>query len=149
MIQNKKVKMILLGMFFSLGTMANPIVLVNGQSVEKTPSKISFDGDNVVVSFSDGTTQSQDMSTTVVKFTEETGVFFTKASYFQSNSIVKNSLSISGINETSDIAIYDTNGKICHKQKAGAESITIDVTGLKPAVYLLMVDNQIIKFIKE
>ena len=52
-----------------------PTVVVKGTAVEKTPVRITFNGDNAVVTFSDNTQQTEVMSDVVVRFDEDaTGI---------------------------------------------------------------------------
>lgn len=43
-------------------------VTINGQTVDKTVSEITFDGDNVTLSYSDGTSATEDMSLVKLAF---------------------------------------------------------------------------------
>ena len=52
-----------------------PTVVVKGTAVEKTPVRITFDGDQVVVTFSDQSQQTEPMSDVVVRFEDDaTGI---------------------------------------------------------------------------
>lgn len=61
----------------------------------------------------------------------------------------KDILSIRG-NVTDNICIIDISGKMCRLAKACAQDETeINVEDLMPGVYILTIDNQSIKFIKQ
>lgn len=45
------------------------VVTVNGQRQAQTVTKMTFNGDNLVLNFSDGTTQTVDMASVVITFT--------------------------------------------------------------------------------
>ena len=44
-------------------------VTVNGQKVNKTVNKLTFNGDNVVLNYADGSTQTVDMANVTIAFT--------------------------------------------------------------------------------
>lgn len=61
-------------MLLSLGTIVQAdnkqVVTVNGQTVDKTAQKLTFDRNNVVLHFTDGQTMTVDMADVVITFTE-------------------------------------------------------------------------------
>lgn len=61
-------------MLLSLGTIVQAdnkqVVTINGQTVDKTAQKLTFDRNNVVLHFTDGQTMTVDMSDVVITFTE-------------------------------------------------------------------------------
>ena len=61
---------------------------------------------------------------------------------------VKNSLSVSGITKDQQYEIYSMDGKMI-KTGTYSSGKTIDVNGLTKGVYLLKIENQNLKFIKE
>lgn len=61
---------------------------------------------------------------------------------------VKNSLSVSGITKEQQYEIYSMDGKMI-KTGTYSSGKTIDVNSLTKGVYLLKIDNQNLKFIKE
>ena len=46
-----------------------PVVTVNGQTTTQTVKKLTFNGDNVVLHFADGSTQEVDMADVTIAFT--------------------------------------------------------------------------------
>ena len=73
----KKIVTLLLSLFLTVGTAFadnSQIVFINGQKVEKVATKITFNGDNAVVSFSDGSSQSADMSQVVIYLNVSTDI---------------------------------------------------------------------------
>ena len=46
-------------------------ITINGSTVDKTVKKITFDGDNVILTYSDGYSQTEDMSLVKLAFTYE------------------------------------------------------------------------------
>lgn len=61
-------------MLLSLGTTVQAdnkqVVTINGQTVDKTAQKLTFDRNNVVLHFTDGQTMTVDMADVVITFTE-------------------------------------------------------------------------------
>lgn len=47
-------------------------ITVNGRTVEKTAVELTFDGDNVVLHFSDGTEETADMESVAIAFDNAT-----------------------------------------------------------------------------
>ena len=69
-----KVKLLTLLFFISVGTFpafadSEQVVTISGQKVAKTVTQLSFNGDNVILHFSDGTTQTVDMENVTITFT--------------------------------------------------------------------------------
>jgi hypothetical protein len=60
-----------------------------------------------------------------------------------------NSISIDHISQNGSYTIFSVLGEeIKHKAFEG-ENIKIDIRGLRPNIYFIEIDNQILKFIKE
>ena len=66
----KKVYFMLLGVLLSTAAMADnkQTVTIGGSQVSKTVKEITFDGDNVTLSYADGTDETQDMSLVKLSF---------------------------------------------------------------------------------
>ena len=47
-------------------------ITINGLAVNKTATELTFDGDNVILHFSDGTSQSADMESVSIVFNNST-----------------------------------------------------------------------------
>lgn len=77
-------------------------VSVDGTTVNKTVKEITFSGTDVVLSFTDGTTQTADMSTVNIAFDETTGV----------KTVSKDA------RRTADGRIYSLSGQYMGKDKA-------------------------------
>lgn len=70
----KKAYLLLLAGMLSTAVFAGSkqTVNINGQVIEKTVSEITFDGDNVVLQYSDNTSDQADMSLVTLSFTYQT-----------------------------------------------------------------------------
>ena len=129
-------------LLFSLGASANQKLTINGEEVQKTVATITFDGDNVVLTFSDQSQQTADMATVIISFD-------TDASAIHSlKSPVGSMLDISGLAEGTELTIYDAAGKKLSYTKAGKDRSTLSVENLKSGVYILKAGNKIVKFVK-
>ena len=66
----KKVYFMLLGVLLSTAVMADnkQTVTIDGAQVSKTVREITFNGDNVTLSYADGTDETQDMSLVKLSF---------------------------------------------------------------------------------
>jgi hypothetical protein len=119
---------------------------INGQTVDKLVSQITFNGDNVVFHFADNSTQSADMNTAVLSFSHATDI--QTLNLLQFKGVVGDAISLSGIADGSGIAIYDAAGHQQLSMKAQGTSVQIDVAAFQKGLYLLKVDKQVIKFMK-
>ena len=70
----KKAYLLLLAGMLSTAVFADSkqMVKIDGQLIEKTVSEITFDGDNVVLQYSDNTSDQADMSLVTLSFTYQT-----------------------------------------------------------------------------
>lgn len=70
----KKAYLLLLAAMFSTAVFAGSkqTVKIDGQVIDKTVTEITFDGDNVVLQYSDNTSDRGDMSLVTLSFTYQT-----------------------------------------------------------------------------
>ncbi len=141
--------------FFTLLTvammlLASPIkaattqtITINGEVVSKVVTQITFDGDNVILTFADDSFTTEDMGNVTISFSSITSI--KDISAFQMNKIVGDNLEIEGLAEGTEVSIYDISGK----QIFATKSSSINVSGLKSGVYVLKAGNQIVKFVKK
>ena len=131
--------------------MASPIkaettqtLIINGEPVEKVVTKITFNGDLAVLTFSDATEISEDMGNVILRFSSSpTSIKNVEA--FQLNNVVGDNLDINGLAEGTKVVIYDTSGK----DVITTNGSNINVSSLKPGMYILKAGNQVVKFIKK
>lgn len=71
----KKTYLLLLAGMLSTAVFAGSkqTIKIDGQVIEKTVSEITFDGDNVVLQYSDSTSDQADMSLVTLSFTYQEG----------------------------------------------------------------------------
>lgn len=119
-------------------------LIINGEVVEKIVTKITFEGDLAVLTFADASVSAEDMGNVVLRFTDSpTSIKDINA--FQLNKEVEGSLNISGLAEGTLIQIFDASGK----QVISTYDTTINVSSLKPGMYILKAGNKIVKFAKK
>ena len=131
--------------------MASPIkadttqtLIINGEVVEKIVTKITFEGDNAVLTFSDETNITEDMGNVILRFSSSpTSIKNVEA--FQLNNVVGGNLDINGLAAGAKVVIYDTSGK----DVITTNGSNINVSGLRPGMYILKAGNQIGKFVKQ
>ena len=131
--------------------MASPIkadttqtLIINGEVVEKIVTKITFEGDNAVLTFSDETNISEDMGNVILRFSSSpTSIKNVEA--FQLNNVVGDNLDINGLAEGTKVVIYDASGK----DVITTNGSNINVSGLRSGMYILKAGNQIVKFVKQ
>ena len=119
-------------------------LIINGEPVEKIVTKITFEGDNAVLTFSDETNISEDMGNVILRFSSSpTSIKNVEA--FQLNNVVGDNLDINGLAEGTKVVIYDASGK----DIITTYGSNINVNGLRPGIYILKAGNQIVKFVKQ
>ena len=119
-------------------------LIINGEVVEKVVTKITFEGDLAVLTFADETFISEDMGNVIMRFmSSPTSIKNVEA--FQLNKAVGDNLEIDGLVEGTQVQVFDATGK----QVFVTNDTTINVSSLKPGMYILKAGNQIVKFAKK
>jgi hypothetical protein len=119
-------------------------LIINGEVVEKVITKITFEGDLAVLTFADETVVSEDMGNVIMRFmSSPTSIKNVEA--FQLNKAVGDNLEINGLAEGTQVQVFDATSK----QVIVTNDPTINVSSLKPGMYILKAGNQIIKFAKK
>ena len=119
-------------------------LIINGEVVEKIVTKITFEGDLAVLTFADASVSAEDMGNVVLRFTDSpTSIKDINA--FQLNQAVDGSLNINGLAEGTLVQIFDASGKLM----TATYDTTINVSSLKPGMYILKAGNKIVKFAKK
>ena len=116
---------------------------VNGQTVSQTVVHMSFQGNNVLLSFADGTSLTTDMRAVSITFGSPASVGSLTAYTLQPP--VGNQLAIGPLPQGAWATLYDAGGK----QLLRTNQPVVDLKGLKPGIYLLKADSQVIKFTKK
>ena len=146
----KKIVTLLLSLFLTVGTAFadnSQVVIINGQEVQKVATKITFSGDNAIVTFSDGTTDTADMSQVVIYLNVSTDI--SKVQTFNFNGLIGDDIRLSNIAEGTTVTIYDATGKVLQQVKATDTTLSLNTASLKNGVYVLKAGNQIVKFLKK
>ena len=132
-------------LFFAFTVQAKKIqtLIINGEKVESVMARITFDGDNAVLTFTDQAMLTTDMENVKLSFIPED---------LTSIGIIKNTvnkkLSIEGLEAGTEITVYNTDGKQVLTTFASENSTNLKMTSLKKGVYLMKAGNQVVKFIK-
>jgi hypothetical protein len=119
-------------------------LVINGEVVEKVVTKITFEGDLAVLTFSDTSVITEDMSNIILRFSDSPSSI-QDINAFQLNNVVEGSLDIEGLAEGTQIQIFDASGK----QVIITCDSKINVSSLNPGMYILKAGNQIVKFVKQ
>ncbi|EFI71617.1 MULTISPECIES: T9SS type A sorting domain-containing protein [Segatella] len=141
---------------FSIGTSnawaandTNPTVTINGIQVEETLSKITFDGDHVILHFNaNDSQQSEDMEDVTITWNQTAGISSIKT-YQNLSNITGNTLNLQGIAPGERIELFDTSGKKCFQTRVSSESITLPLEHLTKGIYIIKVGHTFIKFQKK
>ena len=119
-------------------------LIINGEVVEKVVTKITFEGDLAVLTFADETIISEDMGNVIMRFmSSPTSIKNVEA--FKLNKAVGDNMEIDGLVEGTQVQVFDASGK----QVIVTYDSTINVSSLKPGMYILKAGNQIVKFAKK
>lgn len=137
------------GLLWSIFAAASPEVKVNGEKLTSSPAQITLKGDNVNVTFTDGTTSSFDMDDIVVNFTMPTDVATLQNKLFAISTTVENELVITGVEAGKRFSILSVAGISVYSDETKSNETRIDISGLASGIYLLNVDGKVVKFIKK
>lgn len=121
-----------------------PVLTVNGEVADKVPTRLTFDGDYVVVHFGD-VSESYDIESVTVTF-PTSGI--SDIEILQINGLVGNALHVSGVNPGTALNIYGLDGKLRLTQTSVDDNAVIDVAGLPAGVYMLQAGRKCVKFVK-
>ena len=119
-------------------------LIINGEVVEKVVTKITFEGDLAVLTFADETVISEDMGNVIMRFTSSP-TSIQNVETFQLNKAVGDNLEINGLVEGTQVQVVDATGK----QIIVTYDSKINISSLKPGMYILKAGNQIVKFAKK
>lgn len=132
----------LLTLCISIQAEKKQTLTINGQTVEKVATRITFEGDNVVITFGDKTTQTADMEQVKLSFAPATTAIGTIKDY------VTDELNINGLEPGTKIEIYDAQGKKIMTARADEARAILSTCSLSNGIYLLKANRQVVKFIK-
>lgn len=123
------------------------ILMINGEPVEKTVTKIHFEGDNVVLHFGEDT-ESHDMNVVSFSFSNTTGV--TDAQMFTFNGYISgNTVIVSGVAPGTTVSVYSISGVMVASADTNSDGeVTLDVNHLDAGVYVLVAGKNVVKFVK-
>lgn len=118
---------------------------INGQTLERSVTQISFSGDYVVLHFGPEL-ESFPLDVVEISFTNSSGINPLNA--FRFNGIIGDGLTISGLSEGSTIILYDATGRKINSLKYAGEETHVNTSALQRGVYMLKAGNNIVKFTK-
>ena len=118
-------------------------LIVNGEKVEQTVTTLSFDGDTVVLHFTDNTQQAIDMESVVITFDMDNA-----NSIYSLKGFVSEQLHISGLQPDSKIDVYNAAGRQVMTTIASQAETVLSTASLPQGVYVLRAGRQVVKFIK-
>lgn len=135
----------IMGLLLSFNVAAGTIqrLTINNEVVEKTVTRITFEGDNVVLQFSNDTSMETDMSGVVLNFLLPQSIKSVES--FKLAQTIGNVLNVKGLAKDTEIRVLDAAGR----QMISTKKTSIDVSHLPQGIYLLQVGNQVVKFNKK
>lgn len=145
--KNKIIILFILLAGFWCTASGSPSFKVNGSEISTIVVSITFDGDNAVLNFSDGTQSSHDMSTLEILF-PEISTLIESNSYILSQ-MVHDQLVIDNCAGNQLVCIFDMAGRLMHQMRSEEGMFSIDVNHMNAGVYILKIGNESVKFIKQ
>ena len=129
--------------------MSAPEIKVNGEAILSSPSQIKINGDNVNVTFTDGSTLSFDMDDIVVNLNAPTDITTLQNNLFTINTAVGNNLVVTGVKAGKMLSILSVTGISVYSCMTESNETRINISSLASGVYLLNIDGKVVKFIKK
>lgn len=145
--KNKIIILFILLAGFWCTASGSPSFKVNGSEISTIVVSITFDGDNAVLNFSDGTQSSHDMSTLEILF-PEISTLIESNSYILSQ-MVHDQLVIDNCAGNQLVCIFDMAGRLMHQMRSEEGMFSIDVKHMNAGVYILKIGNEAVRFIKQ
>ena len=125
------------------GDSTQQTLTINGEQVAKAVASITFDGDDVVLHFTDGTDQSVEMD--AVRLTIATTI---DAIGEIKSPVSSDRLSIEGLAAGTTVSVYDASGHAVLTTTAGETNAQLQLQSLRRGVYVMKAGSQIVKFQK-
>lgn len=145
----KEIILIVSCLLWSGFVMASPEIMVNGEAISKSPTQIKINGDNVNVTFTDGSTLSFDMDDIVVNLNAPTDITTLQNNLFTINSAVGDNLVVTGVKAGKMLSILSVTGISVYSCMTESNETRINISSLASGVYLLNIDGKVVKFIKK
>ncbi|MBE6326746.1 MAG: T9SS type A sorting domain-containing protein [Bacteroidales bacterium] len=145
----KEIILIVSCLLWSGFVMASPEIMVNGEAISKSPTQIKINGDNVNVTFTDGSTLSFDMDDIVVNLNAPTDITTLQNNLFTINTAVGNNLVVTGVKAGKMLSILSVTGISVYSCMTESNETRINISSLASGVYLLNIDGKVVKFIKK
>lgn len=122
-------------------------ITINGEIVEQIATKLTFNGDKVIITYASGESSGEiDMESVVINFSDATGI--DAIGTYQYNGIVDGVLNVGNIADGTPIVVYSTSGSVVASVKSAGSNTQIDINGQPSGIYILKAGNQIVKFMK-
>lgn len=145
----KEIILIVSCLLLSGFVMASPEIMVNGEAISKSPTQIKINGDNVNVTFTDGSTLSFDMDDIVVNLNAPTDITTLQNNLFTINTAVGDNLVVTGVKAGKMLSILSVTGISVYSCMTESNETSINISSLASGVYLLNIDGKVVKFIKK
>lgn len=129
--------------------MASPEIMVNGEAISKSPTQIKINGNNVNVTFTDGSTLSFDMDDIVVNLNAPTDITTLQNNLFTINTAVGDNLVVTGVKAGKMLSILSVTGISVYSCMTESNETSINISSLASGIYLLNIDGKVVKFIKK
>ena len=145
----KEIILIVSCLLWSGFVIASPEIMVNGEAISKSPTQIKINGDNVNVTFTDGSTLSFDMDDIVVNLNAPTDITTLQNNLFTINTAVGDNLVVTGVKAGKMLSILSVTGISVYSCMTESNETRINISSLASGIYLLNIDGKVVKFIKK
>ena len=140
-----------LGLAMNCMAEAVQTIIVNGIQVSgKSIVTMTFEGDNVVLEYSDMTSEKAPIEQVCILLSyDATDVNGLRETMFTYNGLVDDMLVVKGLEDQTDVTVYDATGKVKAKGKTNAGETRISMKGMAHGIYMLKAGKAIVKISKK
>jgi len=150
--KRKRLFTILLSSALSLCAMADggQQITINGNPIDRTAVSLTFEGSQLTLHFSDGTTATTDMSLVNIIFPDGVSTVIDSPQTFVLGAVVEgNLLHVAQLDENVALSVFNSNGQEVARTVSKGHEVTIDMSHQPAGVYLLRAGKQVVKFTKK
>ena len=134
---------------FSLSAAAEQKLFLNGEETTgKVVTQMAFSGNDVILTYDSGTTETLDMQAVEIVFGTVTALH----SNIQMSTLhtqVGNTIVVSGTEKGDAVEVYSLSGQKIASTVAASDQTTLSLGNATKGIYLLKVGNSVVKFIKK
>lgn len=120
---------------------------IDGASTNRFVTAISYDGDQITLSWNDKTVASDWVARIIANLIS--GIDIDKVKIRSICGLHGNVLNVEGTRPGLLLCVYDIQGKVVQSCITHATSCQLDISKLNTGIYLLKADSEVIRFVKK